>query len=77
MRTQRLRTKRLQFMLTREEVNLLDDFRFQWRIPSRAAAVRELISRGEETKLANILFTIELARRLDGTAVTALTPSAP
>jgi hypothetical protein len=49
MRTQRLRTKRLQFMLTREEVNLLDDFRFQWRIPSRAAAVRELLSRGLAT----------------------------
>jgi hypothetical protein len=36
-------------MLTREEVNLLDDFRFQWRIPSRAAAVRELLSRGLAT----------------------------
>jgi hypothetical protein len=33
-------------MLTADEVNRLDDFRFQRRMPSRAAAVRELLKRG-------------------------------
>ena len=40
------RGDRLQIMLTREEVNALDDWRFQRRMPSRAAAVRELLKRG-------------------------------
>jgi hypothetical protein len=29
-----------------EEVSVLDDFRFKKRMPSRAAAVRELLKRG-------------------------------
>jgi hypothetical protein len=33
-------------MLTPEELNALDDFRFKHRMPSRAAAIRELLSRG-------------------------------
>jgi hypothetical protein len=41
-----LRGERLQIMLTPEELRLLDDFRFQNRMPSRAAAVRELLRRG-------------------------------
>jgi hypothetical protein len=45
----KMRTERLQFMLAREEVDLLDDFRFRWPIPSRAAAIRELPSRGLAT----------------------------
>lgn len=40
------RGERLQIMLTPEELNLLDDFRFKRRMPSRAAAVRELLRRG-------------------------------
>jgi hypothetical protein len=40
------RAERLQIMLKREEVKALDDWRFDRRMPSRAAAVRELIKRG-------------------------------
>jgi hypothetical protein len=44
--TQRLRAERLQIMLSGEELVPLDDFRFKQRMPSRAAAVRELLKRG-------------------------------
>lgn len=40
------RGERLQIMLSGEELLVLDDFRFQQRMPSRAAAVRELLKRG-------------------------------
>ena len=40
------RGERLQLMLTPEELVVLDDFRFKQRMPSRAAAVRELLRRG-------------------------------
>jgi hypothetical protein len=40
------RGERLQIMLTPDELTALDDFRFQARMPSRAAAVRELLKRG-------------------------------
>jgi hypothetical protein len=40
------RGERLQIMLNGEEVRVLDDFRFRKRMPSRAAAVRELLKRG-------------------------------
>jgi hypothetical protein len=40
------RGERLQIMLTGEELSALDDFRFKERMPSRAAAVRELLQRG-------------------------------
>lgn len=40
------RIDRLQIMLTEEELRVLDDFRFEARMPSRAAAVRELLRRG-------------------------------
>lgn len=40
------RGERLQIMLTPEELKALDDWRFQARMPSRAAAVRELLKRG-------------------------------
>ena len=43
---QRLRAERLQIMLNGEELVAVDDFRFQRRMPSRAAAVRELLKRG-------------------------------
>ncbi|HEU4661677.1 MAG TPA: hypothetical protein VFS63_13555 [Pseudolabrys sp.] len=33
-------------MLSAEELVVLDDFRFKQRMPSRAAAVRELLKRG-------------------------------
>ena len=41
-----LRGERLQVMLTLEELRALDDFRFRRRMPSRAAAIRELLRRG-------------------------------
>jgi hypothetical protein len=40
------RGERLQVMLTDEELRLLDDWRFDKRMPSRASAVRELLRRG-------------------------------
>jgi hypothetical protein len=40
------RPERLQFMLTAEELAAVDDWRFTRRMPSRAAAVRELLRRG-------------------------------
>jgi len=41
-----VRDERLQIMLTPEELHLIDDWRFQARMPSRAAAIRELLRRG-------------------------------
>ena len=41
-----LREQRLQIMLSPEELQAVDTFRFQHRLPSRAAAVRELLQRG-------------------------------
>jgi hypothetical protein len=40
------RPERLQIMLSAEEVRALDDWRFVRRMPSRAAAIRELLKRG-------------------------------
>jgi metal-responsive CopG/Arc/MetJ family transcriptional regulator len=40
------RGERLQIMLTKEELVALDNWRFSRRMPSRAAAVRELLRRG-------------------------------
>ena len=40
------RGERLQIMLTQEELEALDNWRFERRMPSRAAAVRELLKRG-------------------------------
>jgi hypothetical protein len=40
------RGERLQIMLTPDELEVLDNWRFSRRMPSRAAAVRELLKRG-------------------------------
>lgn len=40
------RGERLQVMLSPDELAALDDFRFQHRMPTRAAAVRELLKLG-------------------------------
>jgi len=40
------RDERLQIMLSDEELVALDDWRFAMRMPSRAAAIRELLRRG-------------------------------
>lgn len=41
-----VREERLQVMLLAEEIHAIDDFRFANRMPSRAAAIRELLRRG-------------------------------
>lgn len=41
-----MRGERLQIMLTSEEIVALDNWRFSRRMPSRAAAIRELLKRG-------------------------------
>jgi hypothetical protein len=40
------RGERLQIMLTKDELTAVDSWRFSRRMPSRAAAVRELLRRG-------------------------------
>lgn len=40
------RGERLQIMLDTDELRAVEDFRFAQRMPSRAAAVRELLRRG-------------------------------
>jgi hypothetical protein len=40
------RGERLQIMLSPDELTAVDDFRFKTRMPSRAAAVRELFRLG-------------------------------
>jgi hypothetical protein len=42
------RPERLQIMLSAEEIRALDDWRFARRMPSRAAAIRELLRLGLE-----------------------------
>ena len=42
----RSRGERIQIMLSGDELDLLDDFRFRKRMPSRASAIRELLKRG-------------------------------
>ena len=41
-----MRGERLQIMLSPDELAVVDDFRFQHRMPTRAAAVRELLRLG-------------------------------
>jgi hypothetical protein len=40
------RGERLQIMLTHDELRIVDTWRFARRMPSRAAAIRELLKRG-------------------------------
>ena len=40
------RDERLQIMLTDTELKAIDDWRFSRRMPTRAAAVREILRRG-------------------------------
>jgi hypothetical protein len=41
-----IRGERLQVMLSPDELAVVDDFRFKHRMPTRAAAVRELLKFG-------------------------------
>lgn len=45
------RETRLQIMLNDDELRAIDDWRFKRRMPSRAAAIRELLRRGLEAEL--------------------------
>ena len=47
---QDLRGERLQIMLTPEELSIIDNFRYEHRMPTRAAAVRELLKMGLAAK---------------------------
>jgi hypothetical protein len=40
------RDERLQIMLSPDELKAVDNFRFRHRMPSRAAAIRELLRQG-------------------------------
>ena len=40
------RVERLQIMVTDAELDAIDDWRFKTRMPSRSAAIRELLRRG-------------------------------
>ena len=53
------REERLQIMLSPEELNAVDNFRFEHRMPSRAAAVRELLRHGIAAVQASGLVTME------------------
>ena len=44
------RGERLQIMLTHAELRIVDTWRFTKRMPSRAAAIRELLKRGMAAK---------------------------
>jgi hypothetical protein len=65
------RTERLQVMLSADEIAAIDNFRFQARMPSRAAAVRELLRRGLIIPHFEVLFAILLSSEL-GRRVAAL-----
>jgi hypothetical protein len=43
---ERKRTKRLEVIVSHEELAAINDFRFRARMPTLAAAVRELLRRG-------------------------------
>ncbi len=40
------RTEKVQVMLDEQELQAIDDWRFDNRVPTRAAAIRELLRRG-------------------------------
>ena len=63
------RTEKQQVMLSDEELKAIDDWRFEHRLPSRAAAIRELISRG--------LHTAEFHEPTEGKASSAFTVVTP
>jgi hypothetical protein len=48
-----MRDERLQVMLSPDELAAVDDFRFRHRMPTRAAAVRELLKLGLTIQASN------------------------
>ena len=43
------RTEKLTFELSKDDLRRIDDFQFANRLPTRAAAIRELLRRGLQT----------------------------
>ena len=43
------RTEKLTFELSEDDLRRIDDFQFANRLPTRAAAIRELLRRGLQT----------------------------
>jgi hypothetical protein len=68
------RGERLQIMLTKEELEALDNWRFSKRMPSRAAAIRELLKRGLAAEGFNIA---EGGRKSQDFGVTGASAAAP
>jgi len=64
MKENRVRDERLQIMLSPEELVAVDDFRFKKRMPSRAAAVRELLRRGLAAEGFSLLWRVPSQRIL-------------
>ncbi|SDG14421.1 hypothetical protein [Thalassobaculum litoreum] len=67
-----LRTVRLQIMLDRDELDSIDDWRYRHRMPSLAAAIRELIRRGmlmSETVLEDEIDLTDRVRSTDFRAI--------
>ena len=56
------RGERLQIMLDDSELKALDDFRYRNRMPSRAAAIRELLRRG----LAGVGYAVDITGARSG-----------
>jgi hypothetical protein len=70
--TERQRGERLQIMLDGVELSAVDEFRFKKRMPSRAAAVRELLKRG---LAAEGFLTAPVGARSSDFGVTGKTPA--
>ena len=68
------RGERLQIMLTKEELEALDNWRFGKRMPSRAAAVRELLKRG---LVAEGFDMVESGNRSEDFGVTGTSSASP
>ena len=68
------RGERLQIMLTREELEALDNWRFAKRMPSRAAAIRELLKRGLAAEGFNLA---EGGKKSQDFGVTGAAPASP
>lgn len=68
-----IREERLQIMLSPQELKAVDNFRFEHRMPSRAAAVRELLRAG----LAAVGAVVENAGIKSGEYGVLRTPKRP
>lgn len=68
------RDERLQIMLTKDELEVLDSWRFARRMPSRAAAVRELLKRG---LVAEGFSLVERGSKSEDFGVTGKSSAAP